>query len=308
MLESKRNKYIDNLYTALHTLSGVYTEPINLEDAEMQPNIRECKLQKVKGQDQEVTYLLINPNKGQEGNQMVTSYSQFQEIMDNIFFELHGNIAFYHIRRADMSFNSDCDGDFDLYKKLHRLLLCCLSNEYSVVNCYESRDIWTLKSLNIAIKNDYLEAENYDKSKESHGSVPTTNRLELRSKKIKDNSTLEYEFMKKWSDRLDKASANFKAVQMRYNANLEKLYKLDLAKPKKDREYLNLTAFLMQYKDCIFTKMQMVDLLSRFDEVKNPVSRAENFKKKHTIEYFSQKDLKLVVKALKECMSRYFLS
>ena len=49
MLEAKRKNYIDNLYTALHTLSGVYSEPINLEDAEVQPNVRECQRQLLEG-------------------------------------------------------------------------------------------------------------------------------------------------------------------------------------------------------------------------------------------------------------------
>ena len=79
-------------------------------------------------------------------------------------------------------------------------------------------------------------------------------------------------------------------MHQRYNDELERIYKEEKdAFPVKFR---SLTDFLIQYQNCIFCKAQMVDLLSRFDEVKNPETRAKNHKKRYGIEYFSKKDEK----------------
>lgn len=69
-----------------------------------------------------------------------------------------------------------------------------------------------------------------------------------------------------------------------------------------------MNAFLLQYSDCIFCSRQMVDLVSRFEEVRDPRLKAENFKKKHAIEYFSQHDLDVVIRAIKKKIKEYFKS
>ena len=50
----------------------------------------------------------------------------------------------------------------------------------------------------------------------------------------------------------------------------------------------------------------MIDLLSRFDEVKNPISRAESYKKKIGLEYFSLTDVKFVVAEIKRATNEFF--
>lgn len=302
----KRKKYIDDLYIATHTISGISEERLNLEETERHSKISESYHKRQKDRENEVTYLRLNPNKSMAGNEMIQSYELFKEVLGQIFSEVGGDIEKFHIRRADLSINSDTAGDFELYKKLNRLILCCISVEYDVINTYESYDLWTCKALNLAIKSSTIEAENYDKEQESHGSVPTTNRLELRSKQIADGSTLEREFAEKWCKRLELARMNYEEVQKRYNDNLERLYKEDLEKPKRDRSYLSLNAFLMQYSDCIFCSRQMIDLVSRFEEVRDPRLKAENFKKNHAIEYFSKHDLDVVIRAIKKKIKEYF--
>ena len=64
----------------------------------------------------------------------------------------------------------------------------------------------------------------------------------------------------------------------------------------------------MQHKEAIYTRKQMIDLVSRFEEVKNPPKRADRFKDKHRIEYFSQKDLDYIIGILKKKTSEYFNS
>ena len=307
MQQKKLQAFIEYQYSALHTLSGVVFDLIDLNLTANHPMIKVSNHIKLKNEDRKVTYLQLNPNK-YVGNQMITSYSMYVKVLESIFTDIGSSLDRFSVRRADMSFNSDIEGSYESYRKLHRLLICCLANQYSVVNCYQSQDLWTYKSLNIAIKNNYLEAENYDKEQESHGAVPIKNRLELRSKCISDESSLRHEFVDKWCNRLDTVVGNYEAVQKRYNDELEHLYKEDLAKPKKDRNYLNLTAFLLQYKECIFCTSQMVDLLSRFDEVKDPVKKARSFKVHKTIEYFSRSNLQVIVDSLKKCITEYFTS
>jgi hypothetical protein len=178
---------------------------------------------------------------------------------------------------------------------------------YNYKNCYTTTDLWTGKSLNIAIKKDDSEIENYDKNKESEGKDECSNRLELRSKRMR-NTTLEYQFLVKWFERLDKAKECFEEVQKKSNDNLERLFKEDLAKSKKNRTFLTLNAFLLQNRDAIYTRKQMIDLMKRIGDTNNPVRKADKFKEHHKIEYFSKKDLNSIIRTLKKKMIEYFSS
>ena len=98
-------------------------------------------------------------------------------------------------------------------------------------------------------------------------------------------------YSKKMAKRLYRAKDCFLRVQSRRNDMLEAIYKTDLKKEKRDRDYMSLTHFIMTFKDCIYTKEQMVDLLSRFEEVKNPSRKAYSFKELHSIKYITQEDV-----------------
>ena len=100
----------------------------------------------------------------------------------------------------------------------------------------------------------------------------------------------------------------FNDVQTEYNNHLERLYKNDIAKPPRERSYLSLNAFLLQHKEAIYTRKQMIDLVGRFEEVKNPTKKADKFKDNHKIEYFSQKDLDYIIAILKKKAGEYFNS
>ena len=50
----------------------------------------------------------------------------------------------------------------------------------------------------------------------------------------------------------------------------------------------------------------MVDLLSRFDEVKDPETRAKNHQKRYGIEYFSKKDVEYAVAEIKRAAEKFF--
>ena len=306
MRKSKRNNYdqVINL-NGIDTLSGYLPQKLdNGNLKKVKTNVKQCNYRPTEDR----TYLLINPNKNREKEEkLITSYSEFVSKMDHIINSLGADLDDLDIIRADFCFNSRDESTFEDYQKLHRLIISCLADTYKFKNCYVSCDLWDYDRLSIAIKKDDCEIENYNKYKQSNGQDESANRLELRSKRMSGTS-IKYQFMVKWFDRLDKAIEHFEDVQQKANMHLERLYKEDLQRDRKDRKYVSLTAFLVQYKESIYTSKQMIDLLSRFDEVANPQNRAKKFKEKHNIEYFSKRDLEHIVRVLKQKTLQYFNS
>lgn len=303
----KRNEYAEKMnLNGIDTLSGYVPRKV-LNENEFKNgvgvNVNQCNYQA----DNERTFLLINPNKQGEGESLITKYSDFVKKMEHILESVGADLEEYDIVRADFCFNSRDISSYGTYQKIHRLLISCLAKAYKYKNSYVTHDLWDDERLSIAIKKDDSEVENYNKHRQSDGTDESANRLEFRSKRMSGTS-IEYQFMTKWFERLDKARESFDDVQKKCNDHLERLYKNDIAKPPKERNYLSLNAFLLQYKESIYTRKQMIDLLSRFDEVKNPTKRADKFKDKHRIEYFSQKDLEYIIEVLKEKTTRYFNS
>lgn len=301
----KRDNYEKTMIlNGIDTLSGYV--PRKISDADMKNgvkcNINQCNYQV--GKDR--TYLLINPNKQGDGEKLITKYSEFVEKMSFILESLGSDLSEYDVIRADFCFNSTDKTTYDSYQKLHRLLISCLAKAYNYKNCYVSCDLWDFARLSIAIKKDDSEAENYNKARQSDDKDECANRLELRSKRMSGTS-IEYQFMTKWFERLDNARKCFKDVQMESNKHLEQLYKADLEKPPKERNYLSLTAFLLQHKEAIYKREQMINLLSRLG-VKNPEKKANKFKEKHKIEYFTQADLDYIINVLKKKTAEYFNS
>ena len=302
----KRNDYEKKMIlNGIDTLSGYIYRQVSEKDMEngVKWNINQCNYQT----DNERTYLLINPNKNGKSERLITKYSEFVEKMNFILNSLGADLSELDVIRADFCFNSTDKTTYNSYQKLHRLIISCLAKAYKYKNCYVSCDLWDFERLSVAIKKDDSEIENYNKDRQSEGTDESANRLELRSKRMSGTS-IEYQFMTKWFERLDKARKCFDDVQMESNNHLEKLYKKDLAKPPKERNYLSLNAFLLQYKEAIYTRKQMIDLVSRFEEVKNPTKKADKFKENHKIEYFSQKDLDYIIQVLKDKATEYFSS
>ena len=88
---------------------------------------------------------------------------------------------------------------------------------------------------------------------------------------------------------------------------MAEVYLEDLAKKKHDREFMSINSFLMTRRDYIFTSSQMKKLLMLLglskEEAKN---KAYNFKKFHSIEYFSREDLEIIVADIKTKIIEYF--
>lgn len=302
----KRNEYESTMtLNGIDTVSGYGPGLILYADMQdgVKTNISRCNYQA----NEDRTYLVINPNKSATGERLITAYSQFMVRMAEIFDRLGNKFEDFDIIRADFCLNSTDQESYGKYQKLHRLLLSCLAKAYSFQNVYVSCDLWDFQRLSLAIKKDDCEAENYNKYRQSDGTDESANRLEIRSKRMSGTS-LQYQFLDRWFKRLDAALEEFGPVQQEYNDHLAKLYKDDLDKPAEKRNYLSLDAFLLQYKECIYKRAQLIDLLGRFDEVKNPRKKADRFLAKHQIEFFSQTDLDYVVRILKKKIREYFNS
>lgn len=298
----KRQRYKNNLYAAIHTLA-IKCSYVDEEVAGRKNIVKSCSKKKIRQQEYYEYYLQLNPNKAVGAETLVKTYSELKKILEQAFEEM--KITNFRITRADFCFNSDQSEDYELFKKLNKLLIACIADAENIKNCYQTVDLWTNKSLSVAVKNDYIEAENYDKGLQSHGMTETKNRLELRSKRVK--KSLDVEFQEKWFLRLDKACERFEFVQDRYNYELSRIWKIDSERSKKERDYISVDAFLIKFKDCIFTRKQLIDLLANMG-VKNPAVKAKKFKDKHQIEFYSKKDLTEVIEALKIHAKQYFES
>ena len=210
----------------------------------------------------------------------------------------------YEVTRADMRFDSYDLRHYREFSKLNRYLISALAVTYNVKNCYQSVNLFSQKQLSIAIKNRYFEVENYDKAAESHGKDPAASRFEIRSKCFKDQD-LKKEFLEAWKKRFEKALKHLDEAQGSYHDALEDLYREGLV--SESVRFRSMTDFLLQYQDCIFCKKQLIEFLERFpDRIKNPVSYAENFKKRYRIEYFSEKDVRFAVNEILRAAGTFF--
>ncbi|MDO5423932.1 MAG: hypothetical protein Q4F41_09420 [Eubacteriales bacterium] len=243
----------------------------------------------------------INPNKRSTGN--VLCYSELLTEVEHIMQTC--GVHAYQYNRCDFSLNSYDPEHYERYLKLYRLLISMVSCAYGIENTYITHDLWEVDRVrSIAIKNRSIETESYDKALESHGSSDVYSRLEIRSKRIEDKEP-DREFCETWKKRFEKAMKAFQETQDGYNAQLFRIYqKYKDARPVRFR---CLTDFILQYQDVIFTRRQLIGLLSMFpEEVPDPVKRAKSIKRHYGIEFFSKKDLENAIGEIMAGVEAYF--
>lgn len=262
---------------------------------------------------------IINPNK-LLGD--CFSFTEFEDCFTSILEEC--GVTDYSIMRVDLRLDSYDSEHYRLYSKLHKYLLSCLAVTYKVRNVYKTENLFSNQLLSMAIKNEYIQCECYNREEKSklteNHAEKAKSRLEERtmpkswrmiaSKKFENKSEsniedMRREFVNTWSDRWKKAiaTANIEAVWSKYNGELARIYQEDkTAYPVKFR---SLTDFLIQYQDCIFCHRQLVNLLELIG-VDNAESRARNHKKRYGIEYFSKSDLKKAVEEIKRATEKFF--
>ena len=308
MKVDKRYAYIKKIMSAIHTME------LSVDEAMAIDKVLEDLIEQVNhvGRSHGKLHFRINPNKGVEGNAMNKGFSEVEELLLEILSLCCLDETDVNLFRCDIAIDTADKGDFELYKKLHRLICCCVSVVQGLTNCYDSTDLWTFASLSMACKNRSYEIENYNKEIESKGLVPTTNRLELRRKGLKNSADKVTEAIKKtflddWSNVLERAKQKeiFEEVQQLYNKNLSVLYLDDQSKPKKDQRFQSVTHFILDYKDSIFTKKQLVELLTMIG-CPSPENKATRLKERHNIEFYSLTDLQVVIDAIKKEIKDYF--
>lgn len=284
--------------------AGIHTVAVKSQGAvdDVQSEVEQCITASVhpgrKGSDMSTTSI-INPNK------LFGDLYSFDECCTAVQTILAGaGIDDYQVIRADMRFDSPDLNHYREFQKLNRYLISALAVAYKVKNAYCSVNLFSQKQLSVAVKNKYFEIENYDKAAESHGKDPAASRFEIRSKCFKDQD-LRKEFLERWPKRLEKAMKHLEEVQGAYNDALEDLYREGLGAD--EVRFRSMTDFLIQYQDCIFCKKQLVEFLGRFpDRIKNPITYAENFKKRYKIEYFSESDVQYAVNEITRAAGEFF--
>lgn len=267
----------------------------------MQNRVKEC-LQGSYFSDTGITSCKINVNR-LWGD--IFRYSEFKTALGTVVAD--AGIDEYQVTRVDVRLDTYDKDDYKRCSKLNRIIVSLLGTTYQTKNNYRCVDLFNNQQLSISVKNDYFQIEYYDKDRQSQGKDKAKSRLELRSLKVRiPPEEISDRFIEEWERRLDKSVEKYKEMQMKYNAELEQIYMRD--KDNFPRSFKSINSFLMQYQECIFTKDQMIDLLQRFDEVKNPVNKAKNYKQKYGIEYYSIEDVKQAVDEIKRAVKVFFNS
>lgn len=304
MNKQKRLAYLKEIdsHVGFHTGNGIAAQVLDLKKANNNIFIKNCNIRKVRNEDEQETYLSVNPNNGNHGY-ILREYTAFKKVMEGVFEDLA--ITDFQWKRVDMSFSTMDNKYYPNYTKLNRLLIACIANSSNDKNTYDTRNFWNGKTKSLATKNQLREVEFYDKADESQNRSPYYSRLELRS--VRMNGSIEYNFLNVWFDRLDDAVKRFEAIQNRFNKNMAEVYLEDINRKKRDREFMSINSFLMTRRDYIFTKKQMKKLLMLLGlSEEKAINKANNFKKYHNIEYFDIEDLKAIVTDIKEEMIKYF--
>lgn len=306
----KRKQY--NLTGSFHTLE-IKSPDYNVA---ADPKIKRAATTRLNG-DKTIATTKINANK-YDGD--IFDFEEFKDTFQKII--TGSGISDYRITRADMRFDNYEPSHYLSFAKLNKYILSALAVTYKVKNVYKVSHLFSDNQLSIAIKNDYFEAENYDREQKNkvtdNAEEPAKARLEERTmarswrKKnpalaYHDNDTnmlmLRDEFTAGWAARWDKARRNLEVVQDIYNDELVKKYMA--GKNAYPVQFRSLTDFLIQNQNSIFSSMQMERLLARLG-VPNPKNRARYHKQKYGIEYFSKQDVEFAIREIERATKEYF--
>ena len=142
------------LTASIHTVSIIFEGMIDfVEDR----RIRDC-IQSSYFKTTGKTSCKINVNR-LYGD--IYEYSEFRTALDTII--VNAGIKEYQISRVDVRLDSYDKEDYKKYAKLNRLLLSLLGTAYITPSNYKSTDLFTNQQLSLSVRNDYFQAEYYDK-------------------------------------------------------------------------------------------------------------------------------------------------
>lgn len=323
MNRNKRDNY--NLKASFHTFQLKSNVPAGEEDLTKNPCVNAMTINK----EGTVATTIINPNRREDD---VFTFSDFRRVCNEIFTEI--GVEDYRIMRADFRLDSYNKEHFRDYAKLNKYLIAALAVSYNSANNYRTVDLFSDATLNICVKADYFQAECYDRDRKNKVTGNTSEtakaRLEERSiarqmdtkwKRLTDGDLsfsthetnmdlLKEEFTNGWATRWSKARGNLKKVQDKYNQHLLEKYRD--GKNARPVQFRDVTDFIIQNQDSIFTTRQMVDLLTQLNAenpelgIRNPKGRATYYKKKYGFEYISQGDVDHALKEIQRATEAYF--
>lgn len=140
MNKNKRVAYLKEIdaHVGFHTGNGIAPQVLDLKKANDNKFITNCNIRKVRNEDEQETYLRVNPNKNKNGY-ILTEYTAFKEVMNDVFEELA--ITDFKWTRVDMSFNTMDNKYYPNYTKLNRLLIACIANSSNDKNTYDTKKL-----------------------------------------------------------------------------------------------------------------------------------------------------------------------
>lgn len=287
-----KNNYDLQLFTGIDTLEVMSTTYLGDEDYVFITHDETRRIKK-EGIDQLPKYKYrFNPDNTHMDTSTLEGYKRALDYM-------------YELTAVQSPVKTRIDFRFDLYTgnygdvfKLNKLLLLLLAEKYSINNRYQCIDMLTAELKTLCIKNQYIEAEAYNKAIQEPESGISC-RLELRSKKLYDDDDedgKELRELEKWYIRLVEATTadNFNKLIDGINIHLIQRYE----ELKEKRAIATTAEFVTKYADYIFSTKQLVDLYRRIG-YKNPSSAATQYKVAHRLECFSLNDIRKYAKLIR---------
>ena len=159
-----------------HLLAGIHTISIQTPEPLIVPEAYKSVVSSISQNKEKNPTNSIKLNLNKLGPN-ISIYSEFQDALIQLMESV--GCDNYIITRADLKFDMFDSADYQKFSKLNRFLISMLASAYSVRNSYKTMQLFSQKQLSVAIKNKYMECENYDKEAQSHGQDAAACRLEM---------------------------------------------------------------------------------------------------------------------------------
>lgn len=313
---TSKSKFENNyrLITAVHTLQIKTANSINYEALRTLLNKKVVKRYTTCA-DNKTKHIILNLNK--INNVDIVTFDEFKKNFEETMALLE--VKDYSLMRVDLKLDSPEKAFFQEFAKIHLYLLLGMSQAYAVDNRFQSYEPISRKELSTAIKNEYFQAEFYNRNRKN---IITKNAMEIAQARLELRSTsrawrtyrkksgetaeilyIEEEFTRAWVTRIRKAIDNLDKVQEQCNAAL--LEKWQQGYRKFPITFRNTMDFLAQNQTTMFTRKQLISLLSQTG-CKSPEKSADNFILRYRPELFSEQDINAVVREIKRSINKFF--
>lgn len=210
--------------------------------------------------------------------------------------------------KSRIDFKFDLDSDYCVHYKLMSLFIELIATCYDIDNVYDSNHKRSAKKLTVRAqpKHGEFEIEYYNKAmQEPDGFIPA--RLELRSKKLYkcecSETEKEIHAWNVWQERMHKAIDREVFDRLVNSKNDELIQRY--SEERQTGETATFEEFVHDHRNDIYTKRQFIDLAIRCD-VDRPECALRNYRKTHKLRFFSERQVKHLVKILEKSMQMFF--